>query len=116
MRKATSFAPAGLELSIHIYVTSGVATDDSAAQTLDDGDSGISKSSQTPGKDADPEKDAEYDEKASTDVCDTPVVESYLNLKGVTIVSGRPDIPKILEDTVTTSTGPVSVDGAYQHV
>ena len=34
-----------------------------------------------------------------------------MDIKGVTVFGGRPNIREILEDAVTTSDGPVSVDG-----
>ena len=110
--KAVTAAPQNLQLSILIYLTSGAppSSDDSAAQTLDDGDSGMTQSSQKPQKDADVEREAEYDEKSPTDVS-TESIEAVTDLKGVTTIPGRPDIRQILEDVVTTSDGPVSVDG-----
>jgi hypothetical protein len=74
-------------------VTSDNEADRDPAHTLDDDTaSGTSE--------ADPEKDA-YDEKGS----------STTHVKGLEVMVGRPDVHKILEDAVTKSTGPVSVDG-----
>ena len=88
-----------------IYVTT---EDVYGAQTLDDKDSGVSNSSHH--RDIDVEKEGEYDEKASTDASANGV-GNVADLKGVVTVSGKPDIRKILEDAVTSSGGPVSVDG-----
>lgn len=59
---------------------------------LDDRSSGITET-------GDVEKDA-YDEK-----------NAAVRVKGLDIVLGRPDVYKVLEDAVTKSAGPVSVDG-----
>ena len=94
-------------------MTSGVTgpSAESAAQTLDDGDSGMTQSSRTQPNDADVEKDAEYDEKMPD--ASVEAVDSVTDLKEVTTISGRPDIHQILEDVVTTAGGPVSVDGGF---
>lgn len=74
-------------------MTSDNGVDNDPAHTLDDDTaSGTSE--------ADPEKDA-YDEKGS----------SAVRVKGLEVMAGRPDVHKVLEDAVTRSTGPVSVDG-----
>ncbi len=104
--KALTSAPAGIELSCTVYVTSSppsTPVSESAAQTLAYGESGIPKSSQ------DPEKDVEYDEKQSTVASHSN--EGYTHIKGVELLPGRPDVRKILEESITTSDGPVSVDG-----
>ncbi|THG97143.1 hypothetical protein EW026_g4808 [Hermanssonia centrifuga] len=103
--KALTSAPAGIELSCTVYVTSSppsTPVSESAAQTLAYGESGIPKSSQ------DPEKDVEYDEKQSTVASHSN--EGYTHIKGVELLPGRPDVRKILEESITTSDGPVSVD------
>lgn len=76
---------------VPVEFTAFVTSDNDASSPLDDSASSTS----------DPEKNA-YDEKG----------DDSMDIKGLQIVSGRPDIQKILEDAVTTSAGPVSVDGA----
>lgn len=78
-------------MSLAAYVTSDGPADADPGHTLDDSASGSS---------GDPEKDA-YDEKSG----------GVVRVKGLEILTGRPDLYRILEDAVTKSTGPVSVDG-----
>ena len=86
-----------VSVSVRAFVTSDGGVDSDPQHTLDDDTaSDLSKT--------DPEKDA-YDEKVP------PTPSSVL--PGVDVFSGRPDVRRILEDAVTRSAGPVSVDGAY---
>ncbi|KAJ3540668.1 hypothetical protein NM688_g6196 [Phlebia brevispora] len=105
LRKAVSLVPTGVELSVLIYVTTGASSGGSSTQTLHNHAGHAAH-------DSDPEKEAECDEKSSVEVVDSPttMIDPSLNIKDVTVVSGRPDLRKLLEDAVTTSTGPVSVD------
>lgn len=85
LRAAAASVPSDVVLSLMVFVTAP----SSPTGTLDDSASMIS----------DPEKDA-YDEKA----------EAAPRIRGLQIAAGRPDVQKILQDAVTTSGGPVSVD------
>lgn len=105
LKKTVTAIPDGVDLSIMIYVTTGTSTNVSATQTLNGHEQDVQE------KDTDPEKDGDFDEKNSVEIVDTPAFDASLDMKDVTVVSGRPDIRKILEDSVTTSAGPVSVDG-----
>lgn len=86
---------------MNVYVTSG----SSAEQSLDDAASGISKSPSTP---RDLEKEGAYDDQPSPS--SDKLSDAFTSIKGIDIKYGRPDIPKILEDAVKGSDGPVSVD------
>ena len=56
----------------------------------------------------DVEKCANTDaEKCSSEVADSAV---FTSIDGLEILSGRPDVAKILEETIATCPGPVSVD------
>lgn len=90
--KAVASISSDVDVSLTAFVTSDGADDKDPRHELDD-DSSTS---------SDPEKDA-YDEKSSTGSL----------VKGLSVSSGRPDIYKILEDAVTKSSGPVSVDGEH---
>lgn len=89
---------------VYVTNTNGVSANGSATQTLN----GLEQDGE---KDIDPEKDGEYDEKSPVEVVDTPAFDSSLDIKDVTVIQGRPDLRKILEESVTLSSGPVSVDG-----
>lgn len=106
LQKTVTAVPDGVDLSIMVYVTNtnGASANGSATQTLN----GLEQDGE---KDIDPEKDGEYDEKSPVEVVDTPAFDSSLDMKDVTVIHGRPDIRKILEDSVALSSGPVSVDG-----
>ena len=82
-------------MSFTAFVTSDGGVDNDPEHSLDDDhSSGMST--------ADPEKDA-YDEKDS----------SVVRIKGLDVMTGRPDVHKMLEDAVAKSTGPMSVDGVW---
>ncbi|KAF7789296.1 hypothetical protein EIP86_000240 [Pleurotus ostreatoroseus] len=104
LKKTVTAVPDGVDLSIMIYVTTGTSANGSATQTLNGHEQDVQE------KDADPEKDGDFDEKNSVEIVNTTAFDASLDMKDVTVVSGRPDMRKILEDSVTTSTGPVSVD------
>ena len=105
--KALSSVPAALELSVLIYVTSGASFSSSATQTLHDGSSSPSQSSHDLHKDSDIEKDSDK----ATPAVSTQAIDDLSELQGVSFLSGKPDLHKILEKAVTSSNGPVSVDG-----
>ena len=86
-----------LSISVTIHVTS---SSESGIPTLDDDDSGV----------RDLEKDGSYDAQASPSSEKMPA-EALQTLSGADIKYGRPDIPKMLEEAVRSSDGPVSVDG-----
>ncbi|KIP02112.1 hypothetical protein PHLGIDRAFT_309956 [Phlebiopsis gigantea 11061_1 CR5-6] len=92
---ALAVAPAGVEVSVAAYVTSDGPVDSDPQHTLDDDDDDDS---------TDAEKGAAYDEKLP------PTPASVL--RGVDVIAGRPDVRKILEDAVSRSAGPVSVDAS----
>ena len=97
MAKVTTTAlPEGVELSIAIYVTS--ETDSPASLSVTDTKASPQLS--------DLEKEMDDEKSHSGSI---KVVEGFL--KGATTVVGKPDLHHILEDAVTNSTGPVSVDG-----
>lgn len=94
----TTALPEGVELSIAIYVTSEADTPASL--------SAVDTSKSSPQL-SDVEKDAEEDVKSNGG--SIKGVDGLL--KGATTILGKPDLYQILEDAVTKSDGPVSIDG-----
>ena len=90
--------PEGIELSIAVYVTSEADTPASLS---------VVDASKSSPQLSDLEKDADEDDKSHQG--SNKDIDGLL--KGVTTIAGKPDLYKILEDAVTNSDGPVSVDG-----
>lgn len=137
--KSVATAPAGIELSIQIYITSAGSsspptlsclpsmpsppspTDTETTPTA----SPISPMSPTPTVTAEPYSQTTmrtYSSSKNTSNEDIEKVSvstgtaSYSvdwNMKGVDVRFGRPNMHNLLEDIVTGSTGPVSVDSMY---
>ena len=127
LKKAIAAAPAGVELVVSIYVTSGCPEDDDDAAEEDEKTAHPTpESPRTPDTIDAPVLDeqkassneASVDEKRSRSSTPEKERSSYftgrsigLNYDCVRVYYGRPDVHEILEDAVTTSEGPVSVDG-----
>ena len=93
LQRAVAAITPDVSVSVRAFVTSDGGVDSDPQHTLDDDTaSDLSKT--------DPEKDA-YDEKGAR----------ISRIPGLEVRAGRPDVFKILEEAVTTSAGPVSVDG-----
>ena len=121
--RVLSSVPADLTLSVLIYVTSEPSPSSSATHTLHDHASDGSRSSHDDlrkdrdmiEKDCDIVKDVDVekggsDEKASPAIS-TQAIDDLTEQRGVSFFSGKPNFHKILEEAVTSSDGPVSVDG-----
>lgn len=108
--KAVSAAPPELDLRIQVYIT-GAAKSPSFSRSDSGSDSGTPSTlvSQT-SIDQRSVASTTKDEKSFA-CADTKERIMDFDMKGVSVYAGRPNVREILEDAVTTSSGPVSVDG-----
>lgn len=98
-------APPEIELSVAIHITQ--LADSPPASQPDTPPTLVSKGSTDDQSMQSVEKDV-VDFKRSVG---TETMRLDLDIKGVNVYQGRPDLREVLEDAVTTSSGPVSVDG-----
>lgn len=101
---ATASSISDLSVSATIYVTSNSG---SGLSSLDDGTSSVSSSSPQV---RDLEKEGSYDDQISPS-SEKMSADAFPSVSGVEVKFGRLDVAKTLEEAVTSSDGPVSVDG-----
>ncbi|KAF7789159.1 hypothetical protein EIP86_000096 [Pleurotus ostreatoroseus] len=107
LTKALTAVPSNIEFTAQVYVT---APSTPADAELSSPTSEISSMHTLHKREdsEDVEKCANTDaEKCSSEVSDCAV---FTSIDGLEILSGRPDVAKILEETIATCPGPVSVD------
>lgn len=125
--KAVATAPAGVELSIQVYITSSPAL--SSLPALTPAPSSTDSTSSTPSSPVSPTdtindshshatmRSYSSTKNASSDDIEKTSVSTHtangcvdLDIKGVDVIFGRPNMHDLLEDIVTNATGTVSVD------
>ncbi|KAF7795512.1 hypothetical protein EIP86_006674 [Pleurotus ostreatoroseus] len=108
LSKALTSLPTNIQFTAHVYITGPSSSTDTGPQTPTSEVSSLhSLPKKTVSEDGDRDMCAYTDpEKCTSDASGV----GELHLEGLQIYSGRPDLPKIIEETVLKCPGPVSVD------
>lgn len=113
LMKALTSVPTTIEFTAQIYITAPSTSAAAIKQSASSEESSLHTLHKTDDpEDPDQDKCANSDpEKCSSDASGAAPV----SIEGVEIFNGRPDLGKILEETIVSRVGPVSVDGAYKY-
>ncbi len=114
LMKALTSVPSTIEFTAQIYITAP----STSAEAIQQSHSSEASSLHTLHKTDDP-NDPEQDKCANSDPekCSSDASgAAAASIDGVEIFHGRPDLGKILEETIVSRVGPISVDGECKYV